>query len=93
MAPLTFLSLKSLEIKVSANINLTAVFCFLEALLLLPCTLHSRIIALVAVGDDNFGKERERERERENKSEEMTHEEVSEGLSVVSGRLERLAAV
>ena len=32
-------------------------------------------------------------RERENKSEKMTHEEVSEGLSVVSGRLERLAAV
>ena len=71
----------------SANINLTAVFCFLEALLLLPCTLHSKIIALVAVGNDNFGKE------RENKSEKMTHEEVSEGLSVVSGRLERLAAV
>ena len=87
MAPPTFLSLKSLEIKVSANINLTAVFCFLEALLLLPCTLHSKIIALVAVDNDNFGKE------GENKSEEMTHEEVSEGLSVVSGRLERLAAV
>ena len=34
-----------------------------------------------------------REGERENKSEKMTHEEVSEGLSVVSGRLERLAAV
>ena len=89
MAPPTFLSLKSLEIKVSANINLTAVFCFLEALLLLPCTLHSKIITLVAVGDDNFGKERE----RENKSEKMTHEEVSEGLSVVSGRVVRLAAV
>ena len=48
--------------KVSANINLTAVFCFLEALLLLPCTLHNKIIALVAVGDDNL-KERGRERE------------------------------